>query len=117
MNVVTYTALKKLSKVPITREKRTWQTLVEEEITFSDKDADGMPMAHNDALVIILQIFYTDVRHIFVDPSSSANIIQMRVIKEIHIEDMIITKALLLSGFNNFSEMTKGEITLRTFLE
>lgn len=39
----------------------------------------------------------------------------MRVIKEMQLEEWIIPKALLLSEFNNSSEMTKGEITMRTF--
>lgn len=71
-------------------------------------------MPYNDELVITLCID-TNVRCVLVDPDRSNNIIQMRAIKEMQLDDRIVQKILLLSGFNKSSEMTKGEITLRTF--
>lgn len=47
------------------------------EITFNDKDADGLIMQHNDGLIIITRIVDTDVRHFLIDPGRLANIIKM----------------------------------------
>lgn len=73
VNGVTYTSLKNLSKISINREKRTRYTLIREEITFSNKDADRLIMPQDNGLVITLRIDNTDVRHVLVDPGSSAN--------------------------------------------
>ncbi|XP_019229972.1 PREDICTED: uncharacterized protein LOC109210944 [Nicotiana attenuata] len=51
VNGVTYTAAKKVSKVTVTHGKRVRQVLEEDSITFDDKDADGVIIPHNDALM------------------------------------------------------------------
>ncbi|XP_070021350.1 uncharacterized protein [Nicotiana sylvestris] len=90
INGVMYTAANKVSKVTITHGKRVQHVLEEESITFDDADVDDM---------------------------SSVNIILLRVLHEMQVEEKLVPKAHTLSGFDNSSVMTKGEITLTTFAE
>ncbi|XP_019261286.1 PREDICTED: uncharacterized protein LOC109239213 [Nicotiana attenuata] len=57
------------------------------------------------------------IRRILEEQSSSVNIIQSRVVNEMQAEDKLIPKAHTLSGFDNSSVVTKGEIVLTTFAE
>lgn len=82
MNGVTFTTAKKFTKRSTSHEKRMRQTLIRESIVFDDEDAHGLNMPHNDALLIALQIFGTDVRRVLIDPRTSTNIVQLRVIEE-----------------------------------
>nr|XP_016486162.1 PREDICTED: uncharacterized protein LOC107806513 [Nicotiana tabacum] len=54
VNDVTYTVVKKMSKVTVTQGKRIRQVLEEDNIMFDDAyvDVDGMMIPYNDALVI-----------------------------------------------------------------
>ncbi|XP_070054579.1 uncharacterized protein [Nicotiana tomentosiformis] len=88
-------------QICISHEKRTQQMLTGESIRFGDEDADRLTISHNDALVITLRIFDTDMRRVLIDPGSSANIIQSRVVEEMELIGQIIPKVGLLSGFNN----------------
>ncbi|XP_070036428.1 uncharacterized protein [Nicotiana tomentosiformis] len=117
VNGVTYTSAKKTAKFTVTHGKRVRQTLEEDSITFDDVDADGLMIPHNDALVISLLIHDTNVKRVFIDPGSSVNIILLRIVNEIQIGDQMIPKARSLSGFNNSTVITKGEIILTTFAE
>ncbi|XP_070017511.1 uncharacterized protein [Nicotiana sylvestris] len=89
INGISYTAANKISKVTITQGKRVRHVIEEESITFNDADADG----------------------------SSMNIILLRVLRDMQAEDRIIPKAYTLSGFDNSSVVTKGEVTLTAFAE
>ncbi|XP_075088536.1 uncharacterized protein LOC107826166 [Nicotiana tabacum] len=89
INGVMYTAANKVSKVTITHGKRVRHVLEEESITFDDVDADD----------------------------SSVNIILLRVLHEMQAEDKLVPKAHTLSGFDNSTVVTKGDITLTTFAE
>ncbi|XP_070053132.1 uncharacterized protein [Nicotiana tomentosiformis] len=82
VNGVIYTAAKKTSKVTITHGKRVRHVLDEDIITFDDADADGLLIPHNDALVISLLVHDTNVKQVLIDPSSSINIILLRVVNE-----------------------------------
>ncbi|XP_070013754.1 uncharacterized protein [Nicotiana sylvestris] len=62
INGVSYTAANKVSKVTITQGKRVRQVLEEDNITFNDADADDVLTPHNDALVISLIVFDTNVK-------------------------------------------------------
>ncbi|XP_070008218.1 uncharacterized protein [Nicotiana sylvestris] len=117
INGVSYTAANKVSKVTITQGKRVRQVLEEDNITFNDADADGVLTPHNDALVISLIVFDTNVKQVLIDPGSSVNIILIRVLREIQVEEKIIPKAHTLSRFDNSSVVTKEEVTLTTFAE
>ncbi|XP_070039502.1 uncharacterized protein [Nicotiana tomentosiformis] len=70
-NGVTFSATKKM-KVSITHSKK----LREDDITFTEEDADGLLLPHNDALVISLNVIDFKIKRVLVYPGSSANIIQ-----------------------------------------
>ncbi|XP_070019191.1 uncharacterized protein [Nicotiana sylvestris] len=84
---------------------------------FSEKDADGVLTPQNDALVISLLVHETNVKRVLIDPASSVNIILLRVLSEMQAKDKLVPKAHTLSGFDNSSVITKGEVTLTTFAE
>ncbi|XP_070008653.1 uncharacterized protein [Nicotiana sylvestris] len=117
INGVSYTAANKVSKVTITQGKRVRQVLEEDNITFNNADADSVLTPHNDALVISLIVFDTNVKRVLIDPRSSVSIILLRVLREMQVEEKIIPKAHTLSRFDNSSVVTKGEVTLTTFAE
>ncbi|XP_070009746.1 uncharacterized protein [Nicotiana sylvestris] len=117
INGITYITTNKVSKITITLGKRVRHVLEEESITFDDADVDGVLAQHNNALVISLLVHYTNVKRVLIDPASSVNIILLRVLHEMQAEDKIVPKAHTLSGFDNSSVVTKGEITLTTFTE
>ncbi|XP_070011121.1 uncharacterized protein [Nicotiana sylvestris] len=96
----------------------TWNDVLEEEsITFDDADADGVLTPYNDALVISLLVHDTNVKQVLIDPDSFVNIILLRVVNEMQADDKMIPKAHTLSGFDNSSVVTKGEIILTTLAE
>ncbi|XP_070046966.1 uncharacterized protein [Nicotiana tomentosiformis] len=109
INGVTFSEAKKI-KVSITHSKK----LREDDITFTDEDADGLLLPHNDALVIPLNVLDFKIKHILVDPGSSANIIQWRVLEQAKLTRSIIPKTKLLAGFNLATVTTRGEILLLT---
>ncbi|XP_070002898.1 uncharacterized protein [Nicotiana sylvestris] len=117
INSVIYTAANKISKVTITHGKWVQHALEEESITFDDVDADVILSPHNDALVISLLVYDTNVKRVLIDPGSSVNIILLRVLCEMQAEDKLVPKAHTLSGFDNSSVVTKGEVILATFTE
>ncbi|XP_019227765.1 PREDICTED: uncharacterized protein LOC109209053 [Nicotiana attenuata] len=73
INGVTYTAVKKVSKITVTHGKRVRQVLEEDSITFDDAYVDGVQALHNDALVISLLVHDTNVKQVLIDPGSSVN--------------------------------------------
>ncbi|XP_070009515.1 uncharacterized protein [Nicotiana sylvestris] len=77
---------------------------------FSEKDTEGVMTPHNDALVISLLVHDTNVKRVLIDPGSSVNIILLRVLREMQAEDKMIPKVHTLSGFDNSSVVTKGEV-------
>ncbi|XP_060202189.1 uncharacterized protein LOC132630649 [Lycium barbarum] len=105
-------SMMKKTKFSITREKRTRDYVRDRFISFSDEDAEGIVQPHNDALVISVLINKTHVKRILIDPSSSANIIRWKVVKQLGLLDQIIPTARVLNRFNMACETTKGEITL-----
>ncbi|XP_070019546.1 uncharacterized protein [Nicotiana sylvestris] len=117
VNGISYTTANKISRVTITQGKWVRHVLEEDSITFTDADADGVLTPHNDALVISLIVHDTNVKRVLVDPGSSVNIIFLRVLREMQAEDRVIPKAHTLSGFDNSSVVTKGEVILTTFAE
>ncbi|XP_075082240.1 uncharacterized protein LOC142166795 [Nicotiana tabacum] len=117
VNGVTYTSAKKTSKVTVTHGKRVRQDLDGDNITFDDEDVDSLMIPHNDALVISLPVHDTNVKRVLIHPGSSVNIILLWVVNEIQDNDKVIPKARTLSGFNNSSVITKGEVLLTTFAE
>ncbi|XP_070049975.1 uncharacterized protein [Nicotiana tomentosiformis] len=107
INGVTFSVAKK-TKVSITHSK----SLGEDDITFTEEDAHGLLLPHNDALVISLNILDFKIKRVLVDPGSSANIIQWRVLEQAKLTESIISTTKLLAGFNLASVTTWGEILL-----
>ncbi|XP_060190752.1 uncharacterized protein LOC132620043 [Lycium barbarum] len=102
----------KRTKVSIVREKRTRDYTPEGSISFNNEDAEGIIQSQNDALVISILVFKSQVKRILIEPGSSANIIRWRVVEQLKLLDQIVPVARVLSGFNMASETTKGEISL-----
>ncbi|XP_070010518.1 uncharacterized protein [Nicotiana sylvestris] len=114
---VTYTTSNKVSKVTITHGKRVRQVLENESISFDDTDTEGVMTPHNDALVISLLVHDTNVKRVLIDSGTSVNIILLRVLREIQAEGKMIPKAHTLSGFDNSSVATKGEVIRKNLVE
>ncbi|XP_060200249.1 uncharacterized protein LOC132628489 [Lycium barbarum] len=112
VNKVTYTSGVKFKRITTRSEKRDRLALVEDCITFDEVDADNMQFPHNDGLVITFRILDIDIKRVFVDQGSAANIINIRVIEEMKLTSKIIHQSVMLTGFNNSTETTLGEIIL-----
>ncbi|XP_070049267.1 uncharacterized protein [Nicotiana tomentosiformis] len=112
INGVLFLAVKKI-KVLVTHSKRL-REVVEDDIIFPKEDADGLLLPHNDALVISLNVLDFKIKHVLVDPRSSANIIQWRVLEQAKLTGSIILATKLLSGFNLANVTTQREILLPT---
>ncbi|XP_070010266.1 uncharacterized protein [Nicotiana sylvestris] len=84
----------------------------EDTLTFSEEDVEVLSQPHNDALVISILLNKVQVKRVLVDPGSSANIIQSRVVEHFGLLDQIISVSQVLNDFNMASEITKGEIIL-----
>ncbi|XP_070039470.1 uncharacterized protein [Nicotiana tomentosiformis] len=112
INDVTFSAAKK-TKVSVTHSKRL-REVTEDDITFTEEDADGLLLPYNDALVISLNVLDFKIKRVLVDLGSSANIIQWRVLEQDKLTGSIIPATKLLTGFNLESMTTRGEIMLPT---
>ncbi|XP_070034979.1 uncharacterized protein [Nicotiana tomentosiformis] len=112
INRVTFSSAKK-TKVSITHSKR----LREDDITFTEEDADGLLFPHNDALVISLNVLDFNIKRVLVDPGCSANIVQWRVLEQVKLTRSIIPATKLLAGFNLASVTTREDILLLTNTE
>ncbi|XP_019248668.1 PREDICTED: uncharacterized protein LOC109227932 [Nicotiana attenuata] len=102
----------KLTKVSITREKKTRDYVSESAISFSNEDTEGIIQPHNDALVIFVLINKYRVKLVLIDPGSSANIVRSKVIEQQGLQDQIVPAFRVLNRFNMACETTKVEITL-----
>ncbi|XP_019264346.1 PREDICTED: uncharacterized protein LOC109241978 [Nicotiana attenuata] len=112
VNDVTFSASKK-TKISVTHNKRLWE-VAEDDIIFTEEDADGLLLPHNDALVISLNVLDFKIKCVLVDPGSSAKIIQWRVLEQAKLTGSIIPVTKLFAGFSLTSVTTRGEILLTT---
>ncbi|XP_016490082.1 uncharacterized protein LOC107809901 [Nicotiana tabacum] len=103
-------------KVSVTYNKRL-REVAEDDITFTEEDADGLLLPHNDALVISLNILDFNIKRVLVDLGSLDNIIQWRVLEKAKLTGSIILATKLLTEFNLASVTTRGEILLPTNTE
>ncbi|XP_070032523.1 uncharacterized protein [Nicotiana tomentosiformis] len=115
INGITFLATKK-TKVSVTHNKRL-RKVVEDDITFTKEDANELLLPHNDALVISLNVLDFKIKRVLVNPGSSANTIQWRVLERAKLTRSIIPATKLLVGFNLASMTTRGEILLPTNAE
>ncbi|RVW64181.1 hypothetical protein CK203_046310 [Vitis vinifera] len=68
---------------------------------------------HRDALILTLRVGDFDVKRILVDPSSSADLLQVAVIKQMSfIPSSLENLGRTLSGFNGSSTTSLGDVTL-----
>ncbi|XP_019226535.1 PREDICTED: uncharacterized protein LOC109207991 [Nicotiana attenuata] len=81
-------------------------------LAFSEEDFETLSHPHNDALVISFLLNNIRIKHVLVDPGSSANIIRSTVIEQLGLLDRIIPTSRILNGFNMASEATEREIIL-----
>ncbi|XP_070020586.1 uncharacterized protein [Nicotiana sylvestris] len=102
----------KRTKFSITREKRTRGYMPEGILSYNGEEAEGISQSHNDDLVISILLNKIQVKHVLVDPGSSANIIRSRVVEQLGLQDQIVSASRVLNGFNMASETIKGEIII-----
>ncbi|XP_059306378.1 uncharacterized protein LOC132057791 [Lycium ferocissimum] len=112
VNKVTYTSGVKVKRITTRNEKSGRLALVDDCITFDEANADNMQFSYNDGVIITLHILDTDIKRVFVDQESAANIINIKVIEEMKLTSKIIHKSIMLTEFNNSTERTLGEIML-----
>nr|XP_016435051.1 PREDICTED: uncharacterized protein LOC107761336 [Nicotiana tabacum] len=112
INGVTFSATKK-TKVSVTHSKRL-REIAEDDITFTEEDANGLLLPHNDALIISLNVLDFKIKYVLVNPGNLANIIQLRVLEQDKLTGSIILATKLLTAFNLASVTTRGEILLPT---
>nr|XP_016445023.1 PREDICTED: uncharacterized protein LOC107770249 [Nicotiana tabacum] len=112
INGITFSAAKK-TKVSTTHSKRLW----DDGSTFTDEDADRLLLPHKDVLVISLNVLNFKIKHVLVDPGSSVNIIQWRVLDQAKLTGSIVSTTKLPDGFNLASVTNRGEILLLTDAE
>ncbi|XP_075077110.1 uncharacterized protein LOC107813568 [Nicotiana tabacum] len=115
INGVTFSAAKKI-KVSVIHSKRL-REVTEDDFTFREEDTDGLLLPHNDALVISLNVLDFKIKRVLVDPRSSANIIQWRMLEQAKLTGSIILATKLLIGFNLASVTTQQETMLPTNAE
>ena len=86
---------------------------IEEPITFTKEDAQGVQFPHNDAIVVSLNIANYDVRRILVDNESSADVLFYDAFSRMSILDghlRPITSPLV--GFTGDAILVEGMVTL-----
>nr|XP_009615093.1 uncharacterized protein LOC104107884 [Nicotiana tomentosiformis]XP_016512940.1 PREDICTED: uncharacterized protein LOC107829982 [Nicotiana tabacum] len=115
VNRVTFSVAKK-TKISVTHGKRI-REVSEDDITFTEEYADGFLLPHNDELVISLNVLDFKIKHVLVDPESSTNIIQWKVLEQAKLTGNIIPTTKLLAGFNLTSVTTRGKLLLHTHVE
>nr|XP_016475735.1 PREDICTED: uncharacterized protein LOC107797367 [Nicotiana tabacum] len=115
INGITFSAAKK-TKISVTHNKRLWE-VIEDDITITEGDTDGLLLPHNDTLVISLNVLDFKIKRVLVDLGSSTNIIQWRMLEQAKLTGSIILATKLLAGFNLANMATRGEILLPTNTE
>ncbi|XP_019250898.1 PREDICTED: uncharacterized protein LOC109229801 [Nicotiana attenuata] len=112
INSVNFSAAKK-TKVLVTHSKRL-REVTEDNITFTEEDAYRLLLPHNNRLVISINVLDFKIKRVLVDPGSSSNIIQCRVLEQAKLTRSIIPATKILIGFNLASVTTRVEILLPT---
>ncbi|XP_070034681.1 uncharacterized protein [Nicotiana tomentosiformis] len=116
VNGVTFSIAKKM-KISVAHGKKIQEASEDDKITFTEEDANGLILPHNDALVISLNVLDFKIKLVLVDPDSSVSIIQLRVLEQVKLIGNIVLETKLLARFNLTSVTTKGEIVLPTYAE
>ena len=86
---------------------------IDEVITFPLVDPNWVLQPHQDALILILRVDDFDVRWIVVNPSSSADLLQMFAFKQMgFLPSALENSGQVLLGFNGASTTSLGDIVL-----
>nr|CAN63969.1 hypothetical protein VITISV_007954 [Vitis vinifera] len=87
--------------------------LIDGTIVFPTIDLARVLQPHRDALVMTLGIRDFDVKRILVDPGSSADLLQVSVVKQMgFIPSSLENPGRMLSGFNGASTTSLGDVIL-----
>ena len=82
-------------------------------IVFPAVDPARELQPHQDALILTLGVGDFDVKRILVNPGSSADLLQVAIIKQMGFEPSSLENpGRILSGFNGSSTTSLGDITL-----
>lgn len=110
---MTFLAARK-TKISVTHGKRICEVPEADEITLNEEDKDSLMLPRNDGLVIFLNY---KIKSVLIDPGSSVNIIQLRVLEQAKLTNNIVLTTQVLDGFNLTSVTIQGEIVLPTYAE
>ena len=86
---------------------------IDDHISFPPINPSRVIVPHHDALVLTLCINDFDVHRVLVDPGSAADLLQLPSFRQMNISlDRLSSAGRILSGFNEVTTMTMGDITL-----
>ena len=110
INAISRESRREATSIPAASPKRQ---KVEEPITFTEVDTQGVQFPHNDAVIVSLNIANYDVRRILVDNGSSADILFYDAFSRMSILDGPLRPiSSPLVGFTGDAVPTEGMITL-----
>ncbi|XP_028964727.1 uncharacterized protein [Malus domestica] len=81
-------------------------------IGFTELDGEGINFPHDDALVVSVQLANAIINRMMVDNGSAVNLLQLSIIQKMSLENIIIRRAEVLTGFNEHTSTAIGHITL-----
>ena len=107
------TYLKLVQNVQLSGQSPRTRTTDEQEITFTDEDAERVHHPHDNAIVITLIIVDYTTRRVLVDNGSSANILYYPAFQQMRLgRDQLCLVNLPLVGFDGMKVQPVGTITL-----
>ena len=107
------TYLKLVQNVQLSEQSPRTRTTDEQEITFTDEDAERVHHPHDNAIVITLIIVNYTTRRVLVDNGSSANILYYPAFQQMRLgRDQLRLVNLPLVGFDGMKVQPVGIITL-----
>ena len=107
------TYLKLVQNVQLSGQSPRTRTTDEQEITFTDEDAERVHHPHDNAIVITLIIVNYTTRRVLVDNGSSANILYYPAFQQMRLgRDQLRLVNLPLVGFDGMKVQPVGTITL-----
>ena len=107
------TYLKLVQNVQLSGQSPRTRTTDEQEITFTDEDAERVHHPHDNAIVITLIIVDYTTRRVLVDNGSSANILYYPAFQQMRLgRDQLRLVNLPLVGFDGMKVQPVGTITL-----
>ncbi|XP_009349911.1 uncharacterized protein LOC103941445 [Pyrus x bretschneideri] len=81
-------------------------------VSFTEQDAEGVDFPYDDALIASVQLAHAIVNRMMVDNGCAVNLLQLSVIQKMGLENTIIHRAEVLTGFNGHTSTAIDNITL-----